>query len=863
MTAPTPTAGPTATGRSAADRAVLRSDVSIAARTVAPYWPIEAFIAVNPLSAFEDRPFAQALDAARDLFGARGTLPESAFRAAHAAGRVTDHGLRAALRRACGPALDGPAVRLGPLALDPVELLRLDLLHGRPAPEPARRVRTRSERTAPGVTAAVDALTARWCAAFLGADGAGWPMPGAERGFYAAWRDLAARDRSLPRGVRDRLRALPAAAEDAALAALDALGVDRADRVDQLRAHLSRLPGWAAHVRWQGEHGGRIDLTAYLAVRLVYEAEHLRDLGLLDPGAGDPGPDPLPGEPSGRARAERVAAALGVGTRASGEQLDAAAAVLEALPVARRGLVWLSAYEAHYRDALLATLARTVPAEPAGRPAAQLVSCIDVRSEGLRRHLEALGDYRTFGFAGFFGVAIRYHDLDGGHAPALCPVLIEARNDVAERPAPGAAVLARRRRRGRQALAGAEDGFHAAKDDVVAPFALAEAAGWAAGPLAAAKTLLPGAHGRVRRRLQRWVAPAPPTVLAAADGFTPQERAASAEVALTTMGLTRDFARLVVLCGHGSTTENNPYASALDCGACGGHRGGPNARTAAAILNDPGVRGHLADRGIAVPADTWFVAAEHDTALDAVTLLDRHLVPPGHLADLDRLAADLAEAGARLGRERCADLPGAPRGADTPARGVRRHLQRRSADWAQVFPEWGLAGNAAFVVGPREMTAGVDLGRRTFLHSYDAAVDPDGTALETILTAPLVVAQWINCQYYFSSVDPEVFGSGTKTVHNAIGGTGVLSGYDGDLRLGLPRQSVADGERLVHEPVRLLAVVQAPTARIDAVLDRNPSLRRLFDNGWLALAARERPEDPWQQHTPRGWTPWPTDEATP
>jgi hypothetical protein len=161
------------------------------------------------------------------------------------------------------------------------------------------------------------------------------------------------------------------------------------------------------------------------------------------------------------------------------------------------------------------------------------------------------------------------------------------------------------------------------------------------------------------------------------------------------------------------------------------------------------------------------------------------------------------------------------------------------------------------------MTAGVDLRRRAFLHSYDPAVDPDGTALETVLTAPMVVAQWINSQYYFSSVAPEVFGSGTKTVHNAIGGTGVLSGYDGDLRLGLPWQSVAVGARLVHEPVRLLTVVQAPLARIDAVVDRNPVLRRLFDHEWVALAAREHPDDPWQQHTPRGWTPWPTDEATP
>ena len=135
----------------------------------------------------------------------------------------------------------------------------------------------------------------------------------------------------------------------------------------------------------------------------------------------------------------------------------------------------------------------------------------------------------------------------------------------------------------------------------------------------------------------------------------------------------------------------------------------------------------------------------------------------------------------------------------SPSRAAR-HVAGRSLDWAQVYPEWGLAGNAAFVVAPREVTRGIDLQRRTFLHSYEADVDPDGSALETILTAPLVVAQWINCQYYFSTVAPEVFGAGTKTIHNVVGTAGVIAGHEGDLRLGLPWQSVATGQQLVHEP---------------------------------------------------------------
>ena len=332
------------------------------------------------------------------------------------------------------------------------------------------------------------------------------------------------------------------------------------------------------------------------------------------------------------------------------------------------------------------------------------------------------------------------------------------------------------------------------------------------------------------------------------------EQVLFAQVALTTMGLTTGFGRLVVLCAHTSTTENNPYQASLDCGACGGQGGAPNARTAVAILNRPQVRAGLRGIGIEIPDETLFVAAQHDTAVDRVTLLDRHLVPADHRADLDRLDRDLERAGAALAAERCEVLPGVP--GQLSARQAARHVSTRSTDWAQVYPEWGLAGNAAFIVAPREVTAGLDLQRRTFLHSYVAEVDSDGSALETILTAPLVVAQWINCQYYFSTVAPEVFGAGTKTIHNVVGGVGVLAGHTGDLQLGLPWQSISDGRRLLHEPMRLLAIVQAPLDRIDEIIERNPVLQQLFGNDWVGLAAREDADKPWQRWTRSGWRPW-------
>ena len=252
------------------------------------------------------------------------------------------------------------------------------------------------------------------------------------------------------------------------------------------------------------------------------------------------------------------------------------------------------------------------------------------------------------------------------------------------------------------------------------------------------------------------------------------------------------------------------------------------------------------------------MAAEHDTATDTFSFFDLHLVPETRRAAVARLRDDLTRAGAALAAERMADLdPGAE---GDPADAVRR----RAADWAELQPEWGLARNASFIVGPRSTTAGIDLGRRSFLHSYDAAVDHDGTALETILTAPMVVAHWINMQYYFSTVDPEVFAAGDKTVHNIVGGIGVTEGAGGDLKLGLPLQSLFVGDRPYHEPLRLLTVVEAPIERIDEVIARNPVLRELFGGRWVHLVAREARSAPWMIRGVDGtWVSWspPTADA--
>lgn len=835
---------------SASDRGRLVADVVNAGSIVAPYWPLTAFVAVNPLGGLTDLPFAEATAAARDWFGARTHLPIEAYRAEHARGTVTDADLDRAIVRH-DPALAGrQPIDVGGVRLDAVDLVRWDLLHG-----PTARA-VAPPRVDP-VADALDEIMTGWCAAFVDEAHTPWPMPDRDRGFYRSWLAVAGADRRLAavigREARARLTALPDEPAELLDLVLDARGVTETERVDALRTWILRTPGWAGFARWCDQWapvdraGVRLRMLDLVAVRAAMDHLAPRQLDLTGrPAAPDTGQIQAA---TVEGRVEAVVAAFGADAHRA-----AIADVLGSVAEDDRSAIWLAAHEWNYRDRLLARLTAPIHPAPTTRPVAQLVFCIDVRSEGFRRQLEALGPYDTYGFAGFFGVPVRWRPLGSPVAQARCPVLVSPRHEIAEVAVDDdAAYLATC-----SATSGLHDAFYAAKGGIASPFALAESAGWFAGPVAAARTLLPPrtpldstAADPTKRPWWKPFGGAPRTAPVVDDvaelhtGLSLEERTLFAEAIVTTIGMA-EFAPVVVLCGHGSETVNNPHASSLDCGACGGAPGGASARIAAAILNDTAVRAGLTERGTTIPDDTWFVAAEHDTAADVVRIFDRDSMPHATRPLVDALQRDLDVAGERNAIDRAQRLPGSA-----------ARVRDRGRDWAQVRPEWGLAGNGAFIIGPRSMTAAHDLRGRSFLHSYVADRDPDGVALETIMTAPLVVAQWISSQYYFSTVEPDVFGAGDKMLHNPVGGIGVVVGQSGDLAVGLPMQSVMLGEQRAHDPLRLLAVIQAPLERIEGIILRNGGLRELVEGEWIHVVARATDNDPWSFRLPSGgWEHW-------
>lgn len=753
---------------------------------IAPVWPLEDYVAVNPFMGLTHCSFLQA----HQLLWQKGNqdilLSWADYQKAYAEGVFTDGDLEAAIAQT--PSAHAVALN------DVQQRLRATETLSQP-PHDYRLSEWMDFHQGTHWEMLIQDEVFRYCAAHYDQGCALWASPWADLSLYDSWRAQAKYDKRLEKlgftRLSDYLHQLPASPLVAIEAVLTQMGVPAEDWEDVLYAYLLSINGWAAWIQYRQRsgHDKDRDLCGLLAMRLIYEWALWRNSPYVD----------------WSAFRTAVLKYQGQGTAT----LDGARYVCQ------------QALELAYQRTLFSKIG--VSNTPAARAIeAQFVFCIDVRSERISRHLErASAAIQTFGFAGFFGMSMAYRSLGDSAFVKQCPAPLDPAHQLEEvaQGDPETASRAEERALNGRLLRKTWKQF---KYSAVSCFTFIESLGlgYALQLLADSLGVLPQTRAHSARSGHRV------PNFEGELGLTLEQQVKMATGMLTQLGLVRDFAPLVVLCGHGSTVQNNPHQAAYDCGACCGHSGAPNALTAAQILNHPDVRAALARQNILIPEDTFFLAALHDTSRDDIHFLnDRHLSDPHRLT---RLKQWIAEARKNTLEERARLM-----NTDVKA------LLRRSTDWSEQRPEWGLAGNAAFVIGKRSLTYQQDLEGRAFLHHYCHEDDSEGLVLESIMTAPMVVTNWINLQYYASSVSPSLYSSGNKVLHNIVGNIGVIEGNGGDLKTGLPMQSLHNGQALQYLPLRLSVVIEAPRERIAHILEKHEGIAALVNHAWLFLFAYE------------------------
>ncbi|MGB3471356.1 MAG: DUF2309 domain-containing protein [Erythrobacter sp.] len=746
-----------------------------AARAIPPAFPLDATVAVNPFLGQAGEDLATASARLSRVAGTRITQSGEAYSKAINDGQIEDIDLLAAL-----DANDSPLKHTSIAAL---KLSASALGETRAAPALPTIADLAAKVTGIDWPSVIDKTFGMWAAGQFDRGQALWsPTPGTEA--FAAWRAWASHDLTPEiaglAGFCAHVASAPDTTERAILFAADKLGLTADSAETAFHRLYMSLGGWAQHARWMlwqaelADEGDRT-LADMLAIRLIWEEALLEQFPEVAQSWAD--------------------AVAGHATPLEPSQDQVTLAILQD-----------AADRAHQRRLTVALDGSDVME---GRPQLQAAFCIDVRSEVFRRALESVDSgIETIGFAGFFGLPLAHKAHGSDVVENRLPVLL---NPGLETTSAGDADADRNTR----IAARTSRAWGRFRQAAVSSFAFVESM----GPFYAAK-LVRDALGL--RSKSKSIDPTPEVV----GGMTAETKGEVAATVLGAMSLTANFGKMILLLGHGGNVTNNPHESAYHCGACGGHAGDVSARVLANLLNDPEAREGLKARGIHVPEDTIFIAGLHDTTTDSVTLYDQDLTDT-NTHDIGLLRDWLDEAAWIARAERAPRLPGAK----------WQSIEARARNWAETRPEWGLAGCGAFIAAPRAATAGKDLDGRAFLHSYDWKGDTGFSTLELIITAPVVVASWISLQYYGSSVAPETFGGGNKLIHNVVGGIGVIEGNSGRLRPGLPWQGVHDGEELVHEPLRLSVMIEAPRDAILQVLENHPSVRALFDNGWLHLFA--------------------------
>lgn len=625
--------------------------------------------------------------------------------------------------------------------------------------------------------------TIQWCQLFFDQGQATIQMPYKELGLYSAVLKLIEHEQQ-----DQLLQELPDNSYQAVQKLVDLLQICESDQVQLFKTLLLSLSGWSSHVCYQADWNSDQTMdyvkVDYLALRLLYM--HLYNVS-----------------------------------------------VTELLSIHKGNTVGhhmqtIQQHEEQYQKSFLPHFKSSIQASNI-KSKVQFLLCIDVRSEPMRQALEQVGSYQTFGVAGFFNLPVRLQDQLLSKSYDACPVFVKPMHTIQNQLLCNSQECMVYQEKQISFNMIFDTVYKSLKYTFTAPFALVEILGPWSLVWMLLRTVSPSFAMKLKRKFGHQEAMKDCTWPELeqdqlGNGMSVQDQVTYAKQLLTTIGLIKSdsFAELVVITSHMSMTTNNAVGSLLDCGACGGNSGLANAKVLATILNNKEVRQKLAQENIVIPDSTYFIAAEHNTTTHQVSLYDNQM--------FKKVSAELKKE------------------LDQTLQQVAHHLQqkflpnpvKRASDWSELLPEWGAAKNAAFVIGPREITKAIDLQGRVFLHSYEHALDVEGKLLETILAGPLVVAHWINSQYLFSTLDPVLYGSGSKVTQNVVGKLGVMQGNMSDLMTGLSIQSVNQSvDQAYHEPIRLHVVIYAERAVIVSIVQKHQVLSNLCRNGWIHLFAHD------------------------
>lgn len=691
-------------------------------KKIAPFWPLQNFIAVNPLQGFEDLPIEEAMSLGISYF---------------------------------------------------------------------------EQTKIPKEIENINRETIKWLQAYFDNSQATIQMPLKKEGLYLGWKKLVIYDYQLHHNNKEKkgwLESLPDSPSEAIFECFSLINITKEFQQEFLTLLLTTLPGWASYIKYRTEwkkpyckYPNPVTQSEYLAIRIIITY-------LLWP----------------------EAKTLLEWSKNQFEKNQNKTNILKKLEKT----------ETHYRLPLLQKLVAQ-PLLKRCMPEAQLVFCIDTRSEQFRKCLESTGNYETFSFAGFFGIPAEIKNPFTHESYTSCPVLLFPKHKITQTANSDQGFLNEKKSYTR--LTKLNQAYQSSKYTFTTPFVLAEFLGIISGLWMGLLSAAPQIAYRLKKAVNtrffntQSLEPSLKTL-------TFKEQYTYAENILKIIGLTDNFAPIVIFCGHKSATQNNAYASALNCGACGGHEGGNNAKILAAILNQPKIKTELHKNGINIPENTLFLAAEHITTTDEVVLYN-----PYNFKGIKKLQTDLEKARSINSFDRLKKME-----EKTKLSNASSLTLLRSKDWSQVRPEWGLALNASFIIAPRYITSSLNLESRSFLHSYDYTQDKNGNSLKIILTGPMVVAQWINMQYLFSTINNIAYGSGSKITQNITGRMGIIQGNASDLMTGLPLQSVYKNDlEAYHEPQRLMTVIYATRKMVDKILQTEQLLQKLFKNEWIQMVVIE------------------------